>query len=171
MLYNQQPGNFSLFNDSTGLINNNLLVRGMTEDSAHSLWLNTDIGFIRLNPETKNAVLFGKSWGVNPEVTIGNGFTSSKDEIFFGDTAGYYHFFPNRLEQNTGISSKPYFSKFFISNKQLIPGTNKILPEPLSQTEKITLSYDQDNFAIKFGNIDFVTLESEKNVLYQTGRL
>lgn len=166
--YNEHLGNFYQFNDSTGLINNNMLVRGMTEDSAHLLWLNTDIGFIRLNPETKNAELFGRGWEINPKIIIGNGFTAANGELFFGDTAGYYHFQPQQqFEQEAGITAQPYISKFFISNKQLIPGTDKALPQPLSQTGKITLSYDQNNFAIEFNNIDFVTLESEKNLLYK----
>ncbi len=166
-MYNKQSGNFSEFNDSTGLVNNSMLVRGMAEDKEHLLWLNTDIGFIRLNPETKNAVLFGKSWGIDPKSNVGNGFTSSQGEIFFGDTAGYYHFLPQRFEKEMGIMPQPYISKFFISNKQLIPGTGKILPQLLSQTKEITLSYNQDNFAIEFNNIDFITFESEKNLLYK----
>jgi ligand-binding sensor domain-containing protein len=166
-VYDQPTGNFSLFSDSTNLVNSNMLVRGMAEDSAHLLWLNTDIGFIQLNPETKNAVLFGKSWGVDPKITFKNGFTSSTGEIHFGDKAGYYHFLPQRFNKEMGIASQPYISKFYISNKQLIPGTNKTLPQLLSQTEKITLSHSQNNFAIEFNNIDFVTLESEKNILFK----
>ncbi len=166
-VYNQQSGNFSLFSDSTNLINSSLLVRGMTEDSAHSLWLNTDIGFIQLNPETKNAVLFGKSWGIDPKITFKNGFTSSQGAIYFGAKTGYYHFLPQGFEKEIGITSPPYISKFFISNKQLIPGTDKTLPQLLSQTEKITLNHRQNNFSIEFNNIDFVTLESEKNLLFK----
>ncbi|MGK2864811.1 MAG: histidine kinase, partial [Chitinophagaceae bacterium] len=166
-VYNSQSDNFSLFSDSTNLINSNMLVRGMTEDKEHLLWLNTDIGFIQLNPETKNAVLFGRSWGIDPKITFKNGFTSSQGELFFGDRAGYYHFQPQEFEKKSGFAPPPYISKFFISNKQLIPGTDKILPQFLSQTEKITLTHNQNNFAFEFNNIDFITLESEKNLLYK----
>lgn len=166
-VYNKQSGSFLQFFDSTGLINNNILVRGMAEDKKHLLWLNTDIGFIQLDPETKNAELFGKSWGIDPKITFGNGFTSSQGEIFFSDTAGYYHFVPQSLEEEAGITPQPYISKFFISNKQLIPGKDKILPQSLSQTQKITLKHNQNNFAIEFNNIDFITIEPEKNLLYK----
>ena len=81
-VYNKQSGSFLQFFDSTGLINNNILVRGMAEDKKHLLWLNTDIGFIQLDPETKNAELFGKSWGIDPKITFGNGFTSSRAKYF-----------------------------------------------------------------------------------------
>ncbi|HMG66178.1 MAG TPA: two-component regulator propeller domain-containing protein, partial [Chitinophagaceae bacterium] len=167
-VYNPKTDNFSRWNDSTGLMNNNPAVFAMTEDKEHSLWLNTSIGFIQLDPETKMAMLFGKSWGINPAISTGFAFTSSQGEIFFGDTAGYYHFLP----QNIGISQggaarQPFISKFFISNKQLIPGTDKVLPESLSQTEKIKLGYYQNNFAIEFNSVDFITNESDKNLLYK----
>lgn len=166
-VYNQRSGNFSLFSDSTNLVNSSMLVRGMAEDSAHLLWLNTDIGFIQLNPETKNAVLFGKSWGIDPKIIFKNGFTSSQGEIYFGAKTGYYHFLPPGFEKEMGITSPPYISKFFISNKQLIPGTGKTLPQLLSKTEKITLDHRQNTFSLEFNNIDFITLESEKNLLFK----
>ncbi len=166
-VYNPQKNNFSRFNDSTGLIDNHLSVFGITEDKEHSLWLSTRFGFIQLNPKTKNAVLFGKSWNIDPNIGTNKGFTSSQGEIFFGDTAGYYHFLPQDFEKAKGILPQPFINKFFLSNKQLIPGTDKVLPEPLSQTEKITLRYNQNNFAIEFNSIDFITSESDKNLLYQ----
>ena len=166
-VYNPQKNNFSLFNDSTGLIDNHLSVFGITEDKEHSLWLNTTSGFIQLNPETKNAVLFGKSWNVNPNIGTNIGFTSLQGEIFFGDTAGYYHFLPQDFEKTRKILPQPFISKFFLSNKQLISGTDKILPESLSQTKKIKFRYNQNNFAIEFNSIDFITNESDKNLLYK----
>ena len=166
-VYNPQKNNFSRFNDSTGLIDNHLNVFGITEDNEHSLWLNTNFGFIQLNPKTKNAVLFGKSWNIDPNIVTSKGFTSSQGEIFFGNTAGYYHFLPQDFEKAKGILPQPFINKFFLSNKQLIPGTDKVLPQPLSQTEKITLRYNQNNFAIEFNSIDFITSESDKNLLYQ----
>ncbi len=166
-VYDPKTDNFSRFTDSTGLINNDLSVFGITEDKEHSLWLNTNFGFIQLNPETKSAVLFGKSWNINPNIGTNIGFTSLQGEVFFGDTAGYYHFLPKDFEKDGKILPQPFISKFFLSNKQLIPGTDKLLPESLSQTEKINLGYNQNNFAIEFNSIDFIANESDKNLLYK----
>ncbi len=166
-VYDNHLSNFSIFSDSTGFINNNLLVRGITEDKEHSLWLNADIGLIRLNPETKNAVLFGKSNGIDPKIIKGKGFTNSTGEIFYGDSVGYYHFTPQNFNKEIGLFSQPFISNFFVSNNELIPGKSKNLPQLLSKTEKITLSYNQNNFSIEFNNIDFITLEAEKNILYK----
>ena len=168
-LFVKNPGEseFTQFTDSTGLISNTLAVFGITEDNEHSLWINSSLGFLRLNPDTKNAVLFGKSWGINPQILTNNGFTSAQGEIFFGDTAGYYHFWPKDFEQPAKNTANLYLSKFYLDNNEVMPGSNNILPQPLSRTQKITLNYLQNNFTVEYNNIDFLTDPSEKNVLYK----
>ena len=165
-VYDPSNKSFSQFKDSTGLMND-LTVFGITEDKEHSLWLNTSTGFIQLNPETKTASLFGKSWGINPNILTSLGITSSKGEIIFGDSAGYYHFIPRDFVKNNEALPQPFFTKFFLSSKQIIPGTDKILPASLSQTDKINLGYNQNSFSIEFNSIDFITSESDKNLLYK----
>ena len=166
-LYNQQSGDFVQFNDSTGIINNRILIRGMTEDKAHKLWLNTEIGFIRLDPASKNAVLFGKSCGINPKITTGNGFTSLDGEVFFKDTSGYYRFQAQVDEKEIGSGPQTYISKIYTDNIELSTEIDKILTRKMIQTNKIVLNHTQNNFAIEIDNIDFITLESEKNILYK----
>jgi signal transduction histidine kinase/ligand-binding sensor domain-containing protein len=165
-VYDPNTKIFSQFKDSTGLIND-ITVFGITEDKEHSLWLNASTGFIQINPETKTASLFGKSWGINTNILTSFGMTSTKGEIIFGDSAGYYHFIPKDFEKNQETLPHPFFTKFFLSSKQIIPGTDKILPASLLQTEKINLGYDQNSFAIEFNSIDFITIESDKNLLYK----
>lgn len=167
-LWVNYPGSneFTQFQDSLGVISTIMTVWGITEDMEHSLWMNTSDGLIRLNPETKNAVLFGKSWDIYPEILTDNMYASSQGEIFLGDTAGYYHFFPKDLKQPDGSLSNLQLSKLYIDNNEIIPGTNNILPKQLSEMKHLTLNYLQNNFSLAFHNIDFLTDPSEKNVLY-----
>jgi len=167
-LWVSSPGTneFTQFQDSLGVISTIVSIWGITEDNEHKLWLNTSDGLVRLNPETKTAVLFGKSWDINPDITSNRIYTSSQGEIFLGDSAGYYHFFPEDLKQPNGTLTHLYLSKLFVDNDEVIPGSNNILQEKLSQTHKITLNYMQNNFSLEFHNIDFLTAPSEKSVLY-----
>jgi len=162
-----ESNEFTQFQDSLGVISTIMSVWGITEDMEHSLWMNTSDGLLRLNPETKNAALFSKSWDINPEKLDDNSlFTSSQGEIFLGDTAGYYHFFPKDLKQPDKNLSNLQLSKLYIDNNEIIPGTNNILPKQLSEMKHLTLNYLQNNFSLEFHNIDFLTAPSEKNVLY-----
>ena len=166
-VYDAKTDGFLKYNDSTGLIINELSPFGITEDQQHKLWLNTLTGFIQLDPETKTAFLLAKSWGVNPKATTNYGFISSQGEVFFGDTAGYFHFLPDELGKEQAALPQPFISRFYLGNNQVKWSTGNILPQPLSQTEAITLRYDQNNFTLEFSSIDFITNTAEQRLLYK----
>ncbi len=168
-LWIKYPGtnDFIQFQDSVGIIPSNLGIGEITEDKDHFIWMTTYVGLIRLNPETKNAVLFGKSWDISPEILTGSIYTSIQGEIFFGDTAGYYQFFPKDLNQPDGNLTNLFLNKLYIDNNEVIPGSSNILPKQLSQLQKITLNYLQNNFTLEYKNIDYLTDPSEKNVLFK----
>ena len=159
--------NFIQFQDSVGIIPSNLGIYEITEDKDHFIWMTTSNGLIRLNPETKNAVLFGKSWDIYPEILTGSIYTSLLGEIFLGDTTGYYHFFPNDLNQPDGTINNLFLNKLYIDNNEVIPGSNNILPKQISQMQKIALNYLQNNITLEFNNIDYLTNPSEKKVLFK----
>ena len=169
--YDRNSTEFLPFYDSTGLITNNLLVKGIVENKGHSLWLNTDIGFIQLNPETGNAVLFGLSWKNDSDNDFNSSetFISKSGEIFTGNARGYYHFTTEDLNKEYRHEPELYWSRFFIGDREIRPGTDKILSMPLNRTDELRLAHHQNTFALEFGNIDFVTHDSEKNVLYKLG--
>ncbi|MEB2779760.1 two-component regulator propeller domain-containing protein [Algoriphagus sp. C2-6-M1] len=164
-----QGKSFSLYSDSTGLITDGIFVKGIVEDQNGLIWLNTDIGFIQLNTDTGNAVLFGNSWKKTKENSYNSlqTYISSRREIFAGDPNGFYHFSTLDLQKDYLDAPRIYWRKFFLGNREVIPRNNKFLPLPLSQTEKITLPYHQNSFAFEVGDIDFVTAQNEKNILYK----
>jgi signal transduction histidine kinase/ligand-binding sensor domain-containing protein len=158
---------FKWFNDSTGLITNTIVARGITEDKEHALWIVTRNGLMRLNPDTKNAVFFGRSWNIDPAMSYNNIFTAASGELFWGYSSGYYHFFPKDIEQPESDLTNLYLRKFYIDNTEVIPGSTDVLMKPLAHTKKISLNYLQNNFTIEFDNIDYLTDPTEINVLYK----
>lgn len=168
-LSDEHGENFRLYQDETGLISNDLLVKGIIGDNDGLLWLNTDQGFIKLNPETGVALLFGNSWKRTVENNFNSmkTFLSNRGELFAGDDSGFYHFSIDRLQKEYRASPELYWTRFFLDEVEAKPGENEFLPHPLSQTKEIKLPYNQNSFVFEFGDIDFVTEESEKNILYK----
>lgn len=169
-LLDPEEENFDNYYDNTGLITDLLLIQGILEDKSKLLWLYTDIGFIRLDPETKNAALFGNSW----KKTSDNGFyslntfISKNEEILVGNASGYFSFRPADLEKQYPTEPAPYLAAFFLGDRQISSQTDKkILPKNLNETSEIRLPHHQNTFTLEFGSIDFVTLESEKNLRYK----
>lgn len=169
-LLDPQTGIFNRYYDNTGFITDLLLITGLVEDDSKFLWLYSDIGFIRLDPETNTAALFGHSWKKPNETGFysKNAFLSKEKEIFVGNASGYFSFSPAGLEEQYPSGPAPYLSAFFLGDRNISSHRDKkILPKHLNETNEIQLAYNQNTFTLEFGIIDFVTLESEKNIRYK----
>jgi len=169
-LLDEETGIFNPYYDNTGLITDLLLITGIVEDESKLLWLYTDIGFIRLDPETKNAALFGNSWKKTSQTGFYslNTFISRNNEIFVGNATGYFSFRPTDFEKYYPTELVPYLAAFFLGDRKISSQTDKkILPRHLNETREIRLSHHQNTFTLEFGSIDFVTLESDKNLRYK----
>ncbi|WP_373521504.1 two-component regulator propeller domain-containing protein [Aquiflexum sp.] len=161
---------FNPYYDNTGLITDLLLITGIVEDESKLLWLYTDIGFIRLDPETHNAALFGNSWKKSSQTGFYslNTFISKNKEIFVGNASGYFSFMPADLDKQYPIEPVLYLATFFLEDRNISSQTNKkIIPKDLNETSEIKLAHHQNTFTLEFGSIDFVTMESEKNLRYK----
>ncbi len=165
-LFNPQSQTFTQFNDSTHILINSKSIYGISEDHENSLWLNSQKGFIRLNTKTKTAELFGRSWNIQPEILANHVYTLKNGKILIGSQNGYFNFLPEELK-NKAITPKPFISKLFIGGKQVVSGVDEVISEPLSATKEITLAYNQNNFALEFDCIDFMTDPIEKNQLFK----
>ncbi len=165
-LYDKQKDQFVQYRDSTGLINN-INVYGLVYDKQDQLWLNTLLGFIRLDTEKKQAFLYGMSWKVNASINTNFGFYTSGGEVIFGDTAGYFHILTESNSGKKDIAPAPFLSKLFINNNVVVPGENSILAEPLQLTGSIKLQHDQNSFSIEFNNVDLLLNKADQNILYK----
>jgi hypothetical protein len=134
-LFDPEAGTFNNYYDDTGLITDLLLITGIVEDESKLLWLYTDIGFIRLDPETKNAALFGKSWKKPSQTGFYslNTFISKNNEIFVGNATGYFSFRPADLEKQYPTGPTPYLSAFFLRDRTISSQTDKKNPAEASQ--------------------------------------
>ncbi len=169
-LLDPESGSFDNYYDNTGLITDLLLIRGVVEDESKWIWLNTDIGFIRLNPETKDAALFGNSWQKSRDAGFFplNTFISKNGEIFVGNASGYFSFRPEDLEKQYPAEPAPYLAAFYLGDHHISSQADKEkVPKDINHAKEIRLLHHQNTFTLEFGNIDFVTAETEKNLLYK----
>ena len=155
-LFNAQTDKFTHYEDTGGLIKDDMPVFAIVEDRQHYLWLSTQSGFIKLNPDAKTAWWYGKSWGITSLTSAT--FISKQGEIYNGERAGYYHFLPGALNSALSADQPPFLNKFYLGNAPVKPGAAaSFLPLPLSQTKQIELKYNQNNFALEYNYVDFLT--------------
>ncbi|MDN3204114.1 hybrid sensor histidine kinase/response regulator transcription factor [Algoriphagus sediminis] len=169
-LYDPEEDRFNPYYDHTGLITDLIRINGLVEDESSFLWLFTDNGLIRLNPETNNATMFGNSWKKPSQSGFYSfePFISKEKEIFIGNDEGYFSFCPDDLGSQYSEAPIPYVTAFLLGGRNISPQMDqKILPKSFLETSEIHLAHNQNTFSFQFASIDFVTLESDKNIRYR----
>ena len=164
--YNKKLDDFYLFTDeNTGI--EITAVYAMTADNENNLWLTSQAGIYRLNKERNQAILFGKESGVNGEEVGYSWITKMSDgKIYVPVYYGYnYSFNPDKLRVNP-VVPKIYFSNFWLNSKEVKPGSNGPLHEPLFLAKEINLPYNQNVFSIGFTFVDYSN-SADKKIYYK----
>lgn len=142
---------FKTFNTSNGLPNN--VIYAIVADRDY-LWLSSNRGLSRFNPETMEIKTFTKADGLQGnQFNFKSGFKARNGKIYFGGTNGFNAFMPDELRDNK------YIPPVVITNMQLfnkdveIGAEDSPLEQNISFTDEITLNHDQTVL-----NFDFVAL-------------
>ena len=147
--YNRKEENFSRFTEEkTGISMEGLY--DMVADKDNNLWLTSTTGIYRLNKERNQAVLFGRESGVIGEEVRYAPITQLRDgRIYVTGYNSYYTFDPEKLNTTT-VLPKIFFSNFWLNSKEIKPGSDGPLREPLFIAKEINLPYNQNVFSISF---------------------
>jgi signal transduction histidine kinase/ligand-binding sensor domain-containing protein len=131
-------------------------VFAITGDKENNLWMSTASGIYMLNKKRDQWYHYGKEYGVGEaeRYFYNSSFVRQNGEILFGTTKGYYAFYPEKLKTTAG-NANLYFTSFWLSNKEITPGPEMPLKEPLYQTREIQLNHDENVFSFGATYIDF----------------
>ncbi|MGK2861157.1 MAG: ligand-binding sensor domain-containing protein, partial [Chitinophagaceae bacterium] len=164
--YNRKQDDYYLFTDD----NTGIEVEGvfaMVADNENYLWLTSRSGIYRLNKERNQAVLFGKESGVNGEEVRYSWITKMGDGKIYVPVYYSYHytFYPDKLNISP-VVPKIYFSNFWLNSKELKPGNDGPLREPMFAAKEINLPYNQNIFSISFTSVDYSN-SADKKIYYK----
>jgi signal transduction histidine kinase/ligand-binding sensor domain-containing protein len=176
--YNRAIDSFFLFEDP-GFTKKLKDVFNILEDDHKNLWLSASDGIMRINAKRNETSLYGVKYGIPgfTDIRFWSGYKGQKGELFFGNSTGYYSFFPDEFTRN----SKPpqiNISGFSLADQIVKPTKNGPLFQPLSEVKEIRLKYNQDVFSFDFAgiyysspeeNLHFFKLEGYNNVWRQSG--
>lgn len=144
-------------------------VYGILEDDSGFLWLSTNNGISRFDPNfipvdgqnfTDAFTNFSKKDGLGSNEFNTNGFYKNrKGELFFGGVDGLTYFHPDSLLENQ-ITPPIVLTDFKLFN-QSMP-----LPKAINETETIVLSYKENIFSFEFAALAF-TAPSKNQFAYK----
>lgn len=151
-----QNGLQRIFTEKDGLPNNT--VYSIVADRFNKLWLTTNKGMCRFDPQSFETHNFEKSDGLP-----GNEFNRFHDlklpdgRIVFGGVDGYVAFDPADFTvSNDSIANLIQFTEILINNHSLVPGAaDGLLPTSLSELKELVLPYDKNYITASFAALQF----------------
>jgi ligand-binding sensor domain-containing protein/signal transduction histidine kinase len=154
-LYTKEKGIVRYYSEKNELANDQALT--IQEDNEHFLWISTTNGLSKFDPETERFHNYSlKNGFLNNQFLYGAAYKSAQGELLFGCISGFNIFNPTKIQSND------YFPPIVLTdlkifNKSVKIGSkrNDILIKSISETEKITLNYDQNSISLDFASFDF----------------
>ncbi|MFB6344006.1 two-component regulator propeller domain-containing protein [Saccharicrinis sp. FJH62] len=161
-IYSSQNGPVKYYTETDGLTNNQALC--ILEDNHKNLWISTTNGLSKFNPETEIFRNFSNKDGLsNNQFCYGAACKNKDGELLFGSISGFNMFNPEKI-----ILEKDDYPivltdlKIFNKSIPVSDDKNAILSKSISETNHITLNYDQNFFTIEFAALNYIN--SEKNL-------
>ncbi|MEE8523643.1 MAG: triple tyrosine motif-containing protein, partial [Thermoanaerobaculia bacterium] len=133
---------------------------GILIDDEGDLWMSSNRGLIRFDPETETFESYDSSHGLqNDEFTQGASLRTRDGRLYFGGISGFNAFDPQQIRRNT--HAPPVVLTGFLKFNQPVD-----LGRPLSEIREITLGHNDYVVDFEFAALDYTAPEKNR-YLYQ----
>ncbi|MGC6430286.1 MAG: hybrid sensor histidine kinase/response regulator transcription factor [Jejuia sp.] len=158
---------FLSYQEKDGLSNN--VVKGILEDDYGNLWISTNKGISKFNPENETFKNYDANDGLQDNEFQELARLKRKNgDLLFGGVNGFNVFNPNEIKDNP-IEGETVITGLSIFNKSVNVGdevNNRVLlSEPISKSKYIELKYVENSFALDFAGLHF-SAPNKNNYLY-----
>ena len=162
---NKNELHFKQYTTANGLVNN--MVELIIEDQAGKLWIATEYGISRFNPEAEtfenfffSASMQGNVHNSNSALLLENG------NLLFGTNHGLSIIDPTRVTSNSTLSDIT-FTDLKVNGISVHPNDkDSPLTEALTYTNHIKLKHNQNSFVIEFSTLDY-SITNETRYTYR----
>lgn len=130
-------------------------VYGALPDEEGNLWISTNSGITKLNPNTFEFRNYTVDDGLQSEEFNGGSYYKAPDgEMFFGGIKGFNFFYPSEVTDNKFIPNI-VITDIRIFNESIPVGKNSPLMVQVSKAEEIILSHWQNDISFEFVALHF----------------
>ena len=170
-LFDISTGKFKRVTTKDGLPND--VVYGIVEDEKGNLWLSTNHGICKYNPDKNSFTDYDVRDGLQSnEFNTNAYYRGNNGDIYFGGINGF-----NVISsRNFNINKNPpnvVFTNFELFNRKINidekVGGRILLKHSIENTKTIKLNYDENVFSIEFAALDFTSPLKNKYSYYMQG--
>lgn len=152
--FNKVTYEFYTIMEEDGLPDN--VVYNILPDNSGNLWLSTNHGLCRFNPESGEVKNYDVSDGLQSnEFNSGAAFKSKSGEMFFGGIHGLNFFYPEQISENPH-SPPIVLTGIKIQNVPVtVNDASTILRRSITETKEITLRHTDDILSFDYAALDY----------------
>lgn len=156
-LLDKETGAFRVWNEKKGLSND--VVYGILADDNQNLWLSTNKGINKFNPATEEASIYDENDGIQSSEFNAEAFYKDRNGfLYFGGVNGLTVFHPDSISENPK-APEVYLTELLLFNQPVAINDSSLLNKALDHTEELTLTYEEDMFAIEFAALEYQQAE------------
>ena len=160
------------FDKQNGLCDN--VVRGITEDNHHNIWVTTSNGLSVLSASRDvNGVMQVTSRNFSTRDGLADNYFNNHSicklkngDILLGGTEGYTIVNPNKMAEKSQLPAKVIFTGLSIANNEILVDSvyrgHKLLKHSMEQTSSLTFSYKDKLIALQFTTTDLLNADKVK---------
>lgn len=157
--YLEKENRFVHYTLANGFATN--VIFSIMEDKHGYLWLSSNVGIIKYNPENGETYTFAKTNDIqDKEYAAGSFFQSeTSGTIYFGGNNGINYFNPDSIKPSE-ITPTIVFTSIVINNNEVrandAEGKKCVTSKAIPYADTIILAHHQSSFTIRFAALDFV---------------
>ena len=146
-MYRRDTDSFTYYLERDGLPNG--VVYGILEDAAHKLWLSTNFGISRFDPETRTFRNFDAGDGLQSNEFNSGAYAKGKNgELYFGGINGLTVFHPSQIDES------PFVPQVALTS--LTQGDHTISTgSSVETTQNVTLKYPANSLEFEFAALSY----------------
>jgi signal transduction histidine kinase/ligand-binding sensor domain-containing protein/DNA-binding response OmpR family regulator len=157
--YNLNSKRFKSYKQKNGLPTD--VVKSILTDARGDIWVCSLGGISKFDADNETFRTYTEEDGLQSNEFTQNSCLRARDgELYVGGINGFNSFYPDSIKDNDAVPPI-VFTDFKVFNKSVLPDQQSILQKHISESDQVTLRYDQSVFTFEFAALNF--LLKEKN--------
>ncbi|HEY4287804.1 MAG TPA: two-component regulator propeller domain-containing protein [Puia sp.] len=140
-------------------------ILGILKDDEQNLWLSNSQGLFKYSPDNNEVKRYYYKDGLQSNTLTEAVYRNNKGIMYFGGINGLDYFNPKDIKDNP-FPAQLALTEFKIFNQTVQAGEkisgHLILEKDINKTDKILLSYKENNFLLTFASLHFALPENNK---------
>ncbi len=160
-LFDNVTDKFTNYNTANGLPAD--VVYQIVEDCKGQLWLTTNVGLMKFQPETMQVKSYNTSNGLlSDQFNYQSSFCDDNGDIYLGCLDGFVRFNPESFVEERSRAGLAIFD-FMLFNKEVYPyDEGSPLEKSITYSEDITLGSGQNSFSLRIGSLGFQGMKKDR---------